>query len=100
VKPRVETERLIVAANSDRVRTIVMRSGCVYGGAGSLTASWFASAQREGVARIVGDGNFRWAMVHITDVAEWRHGYWGGRHGTAVSCTMWHVTTEVEKRRG
>jgi nucleoside-diphosphate-sugar epimerase len=70
VKPRVETERLILAANSDRVRTIVMMPGCVYGGEGSLTAAWFASAEQEGEARIVGDGDFRWAMGHLADVAE------------------------------
>ncbi len=70
VKPRVETERLIQAANSGRVRTMVIRPGCVYGGAGSLTAAWFESAEKNGAARIVGDGNFRWAMVHLADVAE------------------------------
>jgi nucleoside-diphosphate-sugar epimerase len=70
VKPRTETERLILAASGERVRTIVTRPGCVYGGAGSLTAAWFASAEQEGAARIVGDGKFRWAMVHVADVAE------------------------------
>jgi nucleoside-diphosphate-sugar epimerase len=70
VKPRVETETLILAANGGRLRTIVIRPGCVYGGAGSLTASWFDSAEKEGAARIVGDGKFRWAMVHLSDLAE------------------------------
>ena len=70
VKPRVETETLILEANGGRLRTIVIRPGCVYGGAGSLTASWFDSAEKEGAARIVGDGKFRWAMVHLSDLAE------------------------------
>ena len=70
VKPRVETETLILAASGGRLRTIVLRPGCVYGGAGSLTAPWFESAEKEGAARIVGDGKFRWAMVHVADLAE------------------------------
>jgi len=70
VARRVETENLVLAANAGRVRTIVVRPGCVYGGSGSLTASWFESAEKEGAARIVGDGNFRWTMVHLADLAE------------------------------
>ena len=70
VKGRVETEGMILAGNSGRVRTIVIRPGCVYGGAGSLTAAWFESAEQNGAAQIVGDGRFRWAMVHLSDLAE------------------------------
>jgi nucleoside-diphosphate-sugar epimerase len=69
VVPRVETERMILARASGDVRTIILRPGCVYGGAGSLTASWFFSAQKEGAARIAGDGNFHWSMVHLADLA-------------------------------
>jgi nucleoside-diphosphate-sugar epimerase len=47
-----------------------MRPGCVYGGSGSLTAQWFASATEHGAARIVGEGANRWAMVHKDDVAD------------------------------
>ena len=70
MKPRVETEALILAANGGRIRTLVLRPGCLYGASGSLTAAWFESAEKEGVARIVGDGKFRWAMVHVADLAE------------------------------
>ncbi|MBZ5592428.1 MAG: NAD-dependent epimerase/dehydratase family protein [Acidobacteriia bacterium] len=70
VAQRVETENIILAANGGRLRTVVIRPGCVYGGSGSLTASWFESAEKEGAARIVGDGNFRWTMVHLSDLAE------------------------------
>lgn len=68
--PRIETERLVLAANSAEARTIIIRPACVYGGAGSLTAPWFESAEKEGAARIVGDGSFHWAMVHLEDLAE------------------------------
>ena len=68
--PRVENEKRVLAATGGGVRGIVIRPGCVYGGAGSLTASWFASAVDEGAARFVGDGSCRWAMVHHEDLAD------------------------------
>jgi nucleoside-diphosphate-sugar epimerase len=70
VLPRVQTEKRVLAASGGGVRGIVIRPGCVYGGAGSLTGAWFASALDEGAARIVGDGACRWAMVHHEDLAE------------------------------
>ncbi len=70
VAPRVETEKAVLAANRGTVRTLVIRPGCVYGGSGSLTATWFQSAVEEGAARVVGDGTFRWAMVHLDDLAD------------------------------
>jgi nucleoside-diphosphate-sugar epimerase len=70
VQPRVATEALVLEANRGQVRTIIFRPGCVYGGSGSLTASWFESAETEGAARIVGDGMFRWTMVHLADLAR------------------------------
>jgi nucleoside-diphosphate-sugar epimerase len=68
VMPRLETERAIQSRSN--VRTIILRPGCVYGGSGSLTATWFDTAEKEGAARIVGDGNFHWTMVHVADLAE------------------------------
>lgn len=70
VAQRVGIEETVLGANSGALRTLVMRPGCVYGGRGGLTASWFDSAVREGAARMVGDGSFRWAMVHVEDLAE------------------------------
>jgi len=69
VAPRVETERLVLAANRGRMRTLVLRPGCLYGGRGGLTAAWFAGAVRDGAAPIVGDGANRWAMIHVDDLA-------------------------------
>ncbi len=67
--PRAETETTILSRGTGQLRAIILRPGCVYGGAGSLTASWFRSAEKEGAARIVGDGQVRWAMVHLSDLA-------------------------------
>lgn len=70
VARRVEHERMVLEADGGALRTLVIRPGCVYGGSGSLTASWFASAASEGAARIVGDGQNRWSMVHRDDLAQ------------------------------
>lgn len=70
VQPRAETEKLILNATKNNLSTLVLRPGCVYGGRGGLTASWFDSAIKEGAATLIGDGHFRWAMVHIEDLAD------------------------------
>jgi nucleoside-diphosphate-sugar epimerase len=70
VAPRVETEKIVLSGNRDSLRTIVLRPGCVYGGRGGLTGTWFESASRSGAASIVGDGSCRWSMIHVEDLAE------------------------------
>ena len=74
-------EQLVLRAGG--VRGLVIRPGCVYGGAGGLTARWFAepaAAMRSpsplvergsgGEAAVVGDGRQRWTMVHVDDLAD------------------------------
>ncbi|MFN0008839.1 MAG: NAD-dependent epimerase/dehydratase family protein [Planctomycetota bacterium] len=70
VARRQEHEKLVLEADRGALRTLVIRPGCVYGGSGSLTASWFASAASEGSARYVGEGRNRWSMVHRDDLAR------------------------------
>lgn len=67
VKIRPEIERLVL--EHPHVRGLVIRPGCVYGGRGGLTGMWFSDDQK-GVIKIIGDGNNRWAMVHVEDLAE------------------------------
>lgn len=69
-KPRVAVDERVLSGAGGRVRTVLIRPGCVYGGNGSLTASWFESAATAGAARIVGFGTNRWAMVHRDDLAD------------------------------
>jgi nucleoside-diphosphate-sugar epimerase len=66
---RVPHEELVLAATSSRLRTLVLRPGCVYGGSGGLTVPWFASALA-GEVEMVGDGTNCWSTVHVDDVAE------------------------------
>jgi nucleoside-diphosphate-sugar epimerase len=51
-------------------RGAVLRPGCVYGGKQSLFADWFAAADQRRPFKIVGDGNNRWAMVNLHDLAD------------------------------
>ena len=70
VAPRPAVDAAVLSWNGGGLRTIVIRPGCVYGGGGSLTASWFETAGKDGAARVVGDGANRWAMVHRDDLAD------------------------------
>jgi nucleoside-diphosphate-sugar epimerase len=85
---RPAQEQLVLRASG--VRGLVIRAGCVYGGAGGLTAPWFAAAtppvrspsplvergsggedqERQPGAAVVGDGRNRWTMVHLDDLAD------------------------------
>jgi nucleoside-diphosphate-sugar epimerase len=51
-------------------KSAVLRGGCVYGGKQSLLAGWFAAADQRKPLQIVGDGNNRWAMVNLHDLAD------------------------------
>jgi nucleoside-diphosphate-sugar epimerase len=48
----------------------VIRPGCVYGGKQSLLADWFAAVDQDQPIRIVGDGQNRWTMVHVDELAD------------------------------
>lgn len=48
----------------------VVRPGCVYGGKQSLCADWFIAAEQNRPLRIIGDGQNRWAMVHLDELAD------------------------------
>lgn len=61
---RSEHEKLVLAAKG-----LVIRPGCVYGGAGGLTGLWFQGALERKAAPIVGEGKNRWAVVHLDDMA-------------------------------
>ncbi len=62
---RTEHEKLVLAGKG-----IVVRPGCVYGGAGGLTGLWFQGAVEKKAAPIVGEGANRWAVVHLEDLAD------------------------------
>jgi nucleoside-diphosphate-sugar epimerase len=67
---RVEIEQQVVAAAERQVRGIVIRPGMVYGRGGGLVAKLVAGGRQEGVVRLVGTGENRWALVHVEDLAR------------------------------
>lgn len=69
VAPRLDVEARVLRGTAGNLVTSVVRPGCVYGGAGGLTAAWFERARAWGAARVVGPAEHRWAMVHRADLA-------------------------------
>lgn len=67
---RPNHENKILSVQSSNLRTVVIRPGCVYGGADGLTAIWFTQAAKKGHVAIIEDGSNRWAMVHRDDLAS------------------------------
>lgn len=66
---RPEHEELVLRAKSDRLRTIVVRPGVVYGGVHGLVGELFKSASN-GLVRVIGDGNNHWPLVYERDLAD------------------------------
>ena len=66
---RPEHEELIISASGDRLRTIVVRPGFVYGGVDGRVGELFKSANN-GLVRVIGDGNNRWPLVYDRDLAD------------------------------
>lgn len=63
-------ERAVLDDASGDVVAAVVRPGIVYGERRGLVSPWFAQAQAEGAAQIVGDGRNRWPFVHRADLAQ------------------------------
>ena len=66
---RVEHERLVVDANSERLRTVVVRPGIVYGGSQGIVGDLLKQATN-GLVRVVGDGNNHWPLIYDRDLAD------------------------------
>jgi nucleoside-diphosphate-sugar epimerase len=61
-------EQMVLSAQG--IRGLVIRPGCVYGKQGGLTDMWFSGAYNEKALKVIGDGENRWAMIHVDDLAE------------------------------
>ena len=62
-------EARVLAAAGDGLRTAVIRPGVVYGGTRGIVADLFKDGEN-GLIRVVGDGNNRWALVYERDLAD------------------------------
>jgi nucleoside-diphosphate-sugar epimerase len=66
---RPEIEDYVLDAGTDRLRTMVVRPGVVYGGGEGTVSDLFKSASN-GLVRVVGDGNNHWPLVYDRDLAD------------------------------
>ena len=62
-------EALVLSAASDRLRTIVVRPGNVYGSGRGMVCDLLKMASN-GLVRVVGDGNNHWPLVYDRDLAD------------------------------
>jgi len=62
-------EALVLDAESDRLRTMIVRPGVVYGGGSGAVADLFTGASN-GLIRVVGDGGNRWPLIYDHDLAD------------------------------
>jgi nucleoside-diphosphate-sugar epimerase len=62
---RPEAEQIALSGGG-----VVIRPAVVYGRAGGLPAMMVQSARETGAASYVGDGENRWPLVHVEDLAE------------------------------
>ncbi len=66
---RPDHEDRVLAEGSDRLRTMVVRPGHVYGGGDGMVGDLFKAASN-GLVRVVGDGTNRWPLIYDRDLAD------------------------------
>lgn len=67
---RTNIEPLVLAAKERNIRSIVIRPALVYGHGGGLVAMLVQSGLQQGVVQFVGDGQNRWTLIHVDDLAR------------------------------
>lgn len=71
VEWRADTEkRLITAEAAKGLNVVIIRPAIVYGEGGGIPGMLARSANEEGAARFVGNGENRWPLVQVNDLAE------------------------------
>lgn len=69
VEWRVAHEQAVLEANTEHLRTVVVRPGVVYGGGQGMLGDLFKMATN-GLVRVIGDGNNHWPLVYDRDLAD------------------------------
>lgn len=62
-------ERLVLEAQANGLRTMVVRPGIVYGGARGIVSELLRDADN-GLMRVIGSGDNRWPVVYDRDLAD------------------------------
>ena len=90
---RPEHERLVLDAANDRLRTMVVRPGVVYGGGSGIVGEIFKSASN-GLVRVIGDGNNHWPCVYDRDLAD----LYARLVARAEASGVFHANDEADER--
>jgi nucleoside-diphosphate-sugar epimerase len=67
---RPSHEKLALDGAGGKLRTAVVRPGCVYGGKGGLFELLLKPLASQGAVRLIDGGANCWAVVHLDDLAE------------------------------
>ena len=67
---RLPIEQKVLAAGALGIRVIIIRPAMVYGHTGGVLGGMVNDAGKDGFIRYVGNGENRWAMVHVDDLAR------------------------------
>ena len=86
-------EQLVQNAANERLRTIVVRPGVVYGGGIGMVGEFFKSATN-GLVRVVGDGNNHWPLVYDRDLAD----LYARLAANADASGVYHANDEGDER--
>ena len=86
-------EKLVLDAGSDRLRTMVVRPGVVYGGGNGLIGDIFKAASN-GLVRVIGDGNNHWPLVYDRDLGD----LYSRLAASADATGVYHANDEGDER--
>lgn len=67
---RPELEEQVLAAAPENIRSIVIRPSMVYGKGGGMIGMLLQSSRQQGYVRFIGDGENRWPLIHVEDLAD------------------------------
>ncbi len=103
---RFKHEDLVLSANTEKLKTAVVRVGMVYGGSGGIMGEQFNIAESSEPVPYIENGNQCYPMVHLNDLAQLYRliieqklsGIFHGVDGLAV--TAKDIATTVSKSAG
>jgi nucleoside-diphosphate-sugar epimerase len=90
---RRDVEELVLGAETDRLRTIVVRPGIVYGGMQGIVGDMFRAASNR-LVRVVGDGNNHWPLVYDRDLGD----LYARLAGQPDASGVYHANDEGDER--
>ena len=86
-------EKLVLDANGEHLRTMVVRPGVVYGGGNGIVGDIFKAASN-GLVRVIGDGNNHWPLVYDRDLGD----LYARLAASADASGVYHANDEGDER--